>query len=256
MTNQRAILTGASSGIGLDLARELARRGYDLALLARRVDLLEASARELSASGTRAVAIACDVTDGAAVRDAVRRGEEELGGAFDLAIANAGVSIPNHASKFSIADAEQVIRVNVLGVMYLYDAVIPGMIERKSGRFVGIASVAGLRGLPTSGPYSASKAAVQAFLEAARIELVPYGVGVTVVNPGFVVTDMTAKNRFHMPFLMRSPKAARIIAEGIGRGKRVIEFPLRMSLVMRIFRLIPDALYERIMVPVGRRKNT
>jgi short-subunit dehydrogenase len=256
MTNRRAVLTGASSGIGLDLARELARRGYDLALLARRADLLEASARELSVNGTRAVAIACDVTDGAAVREAVRRGEEELGGAFDLAIANAGVSIPNHASRFSIADAEQVIRVNVLGVMYLYDAVIPGMIERKHGRFVGIASVAGLRGLPTSGPYSASKAAVQAFLEAARIELVPYGVGVTVVNPGFVVTEMTAKNRFHMPFLMRSAKAARIIAAGIERGKRVIEFPRRMSIAMRITRLIPDALYERIMVPVARRKTT
>lgn len=254
--NQRAVLTGASSGIGLDLARELARRGYGLALLARRAELLEATARELSAIGVRAVPIACDVADAAAVRDAVRRGEEALGGPFDLAIANAGVSIPNHATRFDIGDAEQVIRVNVLGVMYLYDAVIPGMIERRSGRFVGVASVAGLRGLPTSGPYSASKAAVQAFLEAARIELVPYDVGVTIVNPGFVATDMTVKNRFHMPFLLQSPKAARIIADGIERGKRVVEFPRRMSLLMRVTRLIPDALYEKLMVPVARRKIT
>lgn len=256
MTNKRVVLTGASSGIGLELARELSRRGYDLALLARRAELLEETARELSVNGRRAVAIACDVADGAAVRDAVRRGEQELGGEFDLAIANAGVSITNHATKFSIADAEQVIRVNVLGVMYLYDAVIHGMIERKHGRFVGIASVAGLRGLPTSGPYSASKAAVQAFLEAARIELVPYGVGVTVVNPGFVVTEMTAKNRFHMPFLMRATQAARIIADGIEHGKRVVEFPRRMSLIMRTARLIPDALYERMMVPAARRKTS
>lgn len=254
--NKRAVLTGASSGIGLDLARELARRGYGLALLARRAELLEATARELSAIGVRAVPIACDVADAAAVRDAVRRGEEALGGPFDLAIANAGVSIPNHATRFDIGDAEQVIRVNVLGVMYLYDAVIPGMIERRSGRFVGVASVAGLRGLPTSGPYSASKAAVQAFLEAARIELVPYDVGVTIVNPGFVATDMTVKNRFHMPFLLQSPKAARIIADGIERGKRVVEFPRRMSLLMRVTRLIPDALYEKLMVPVARRKIT
>jgi short-subunit dehydrogenase len=250
MKAKRAIVTGASSGIGVDLARELSRRGYALALLARRADLLQGIARELNA-----VPIACDVVDAAAVRDAVRRGEQELGGPFDLAIANAGVSIPNHATRFSIADAEQVIRVNVLGLMYLYDAVIPGMIERKSGRFVGVASVAGLRGLPTSGPYSASKAAVQAFLEAARIELVPYDVGVTIVNPGFVATEMTAKNRFRMPFLMQSPKAARIIADGIERGRRVIEFPRRMSLLMRITRLIPDALYERMMVPYARRKN-
>ena len=254
--SKRAILTGASSGIGLDLARELARRGYDVALLARRAELLDATARELSASGVRAVAITCDVVDGAAVRDAVRRAEEALGGPFDLAIANAGVSIPNHATKFNIADADQVIRVNVLGLMYLYDAVIPGMIERKRGRFVGVASIAGLRGLPTSGPYSASKAAVQSFLEAARIELVPYNVGVTIVNPGFVATEMTAKNRFRMPLLMTSPKAARIIANGIERGKRVIEFPRRMGLLMRITRLLPDALYEKMMVPFARRKTT
>jgi short-subunit dehydrogenase len=252
MSNKRAVITGASSGIGLDLARELSKRGYDLVLLARRIDLLERLAQELP---TKSVAIACDVLDGAAVRDAVRRGEEQLGGPFDLAIANAGVSIPNHATKFNIADAEQVIRVNVLGVMYLYDAVIAGMIERKSGRFVGVASVAGLRGLPTSGPYSASKAALHAFLEAARIELVPYGVGVTTVNPGFVVTEMTAKNRFYMPFLMQSPKAARIIADGIERGKRVIEFPRPTSLLMRIARLLPDALYEKMMVPTARRKT-
>jgi short-subunit dehydrogenase len=254
MTRKRAILTGASSGIGLDLARELARRGYDLALLARRAELLDEAARELTASGARVVGIACDVLDAAAMRDAVRRGEEQLGGPFDLAIANAGVSITNHATRFSIADAEQVIRVNVLGVMYLYDAVIPGMIERKSGRFVGVASIAGLRGLPASGPYSASKAAVQAFLEASRIELVPHGVGITIVNPGFIATAMTDKNRFHMPFLMNSPRAARIIANGIERGARVIEFPLRMSVIMRFMRLLPDALYERMMVPYARRK--
>ncbi|HYC60149.1 MAG TPA: SDR family NAD(P)-dependent oxidoreductase [Thermoanaerobaculia bacterium] len=256
MTPKRAILTGASSGIGFELARELARRGYDLALLARRSELLDALSREIAEKGGRAVAMGCDVLDAAAVRNAVQRGEQELGGGFDVAIANAGVSIPNHASKFNLADAEQVIRVNVLGVMYLYDAVIPGMIERRNGRFVGIASVAGLRGLPTSGPYSASKAAVQAFLEAARIELVPYDVGVTIVNPGFVVTEMTAKNRFHMPFLMDAPRAARIIADGIERGARVVEFPRRMSLLMRVTRLLPDALYERMMVPYARRKTS
>jgi short-subunit dehydrogenase len=243
---KRAILTGASSGIGLELARELARRGYELTLLARRADLLDNLAREL-----KATAIACDVVDASAVKGAVTKA-----GPFDLAIANAGVSIPNHATRFRIEDAEQVIRVNVLGLMYLYDAVIPGMIERKQGRFVGIASVAGLRGLPTSGPYSASKAAVQAFLEAARIELVPYDVGVTIVNPGFVRTEMTAKNRFHMPFLMDAPRAARIIADGIERGKRVVEFPRRMSLLMRVTRLLPDALYEKMMVPYARRKTT
>lgn len=248
-----AIITGASSGIGFALARELAKRGYDLALLARRAELLAGLANELRERGTRAVAYACDVTDSAFLHDAVRRAEKELGGPFDLAIANAGVSIPGHAGLFNLADAEQTIRVNVLGLMYLYDAVIPSMVERKSGRFAGVASIAGLRGLPTAGPYSASKAAVQAFLEAARIELVPFGVGVTIVNPGFIATAMTEKNRFRMPFLMQVDDAAVVIADGIESGDRVVEFPKPMSLLMRVVRYLPDAVYERVMVPHARR---
>jgi short-subunit dehydrogenase len=251
----RAIITGASSGIGLTLARELAKRGYALALLARRTELLEELASELEARGAKSVALSCDVTDLAQVRDAVRQAEGQLGGAFDLAVANAGVSIPGHASKFSVADAEQVMRVNYFGMIYLFEAVIGSMVERGSGRFVGVASIAGLRGLPASGPYSASKAAMQAFLEAARIELVPHGVGVTIVNPGFVATPMTEKNRFRMPFLMDAEEAAHVIAEGIERGARVVEFPKPMSLLMRALRLVPDAIYERAMVPFSRRKR-
>ncbi|HEY0158501.1 MAG TPA: SDR family NAD(P)-dependent oxidoreductase [Thermoanaerobaculia bacterium] len=251
----RAIITGASSGIGHALAHELAKRGYELALLARRGDLLATLAAELRARGVRVASAVCDVIDGAAVREAVGRTQSELGGPFDVAIANAGVSITGHATKFSLADAEQIIRVNVLGVMYLYDAVMPSMVERGSGRFVGVASIAGLRGLPTSGPYSASKAAVQAFLEAARIELKPYGVGVTIVNPGFVATPMTEKHRFRMPFLMQADDAAVVIADGIERGARVVEFPRPMSLLMRATRLVPDALYERMLVPYARRRN-
>src|SRR5258706_7868034 len=141
----RAIITGASSGIGAALARELARRGWTLALLARREDLLDTLVRKLP---TKSIALPCDVTDAAAVREAVKRGEEALGGPFDLAVANAGVGIPSHAAKFILADAELMVRVNVLGMFNLFDAVIPSMVERRSGRFAGVASIAGLRGLP------------------------------------------------------------------------------------------------------------
>ncbi|HJQ37951.1 MAG TPA: SDR family NAD(P)-dependent oxidoreductase [Thermoanaerobaculia bacterium] len=240
----RAILTGASSGIGLALARELSGRGYELALLARRTELLEQLASELK---TKAIPLTCDVGDRASVHDAVRRAHEQLGGAFDVAVANAGVGISGQVAKLRIDDAEQTIRVNVLGMLYFFDAVIPPMIEAKKGRFVGVASLAGLRGLPSSATYSASKAAMQAFLEASRVELKPYGVGVTIVNPGFVKSPMTDKNRFHMPFLMSAEKAARIIADGIERGKRVVEFPLPMSLLVRLLRHLPDALYDRVM---------
>lgn len=243
---KRAILTGASSGIGAALARELTRRGWSVALLARRAELLHELANELPS----AVAVECDVTSLDSVRNAVK----EAGGVFDLAIANAGVGIPSHATKFKIADAEQMVRVNILGMMYLFDAVIPSMIERRSGHFAGVASIAGLRGLPTSSVYSSTKAAMHAFLEASRIELAPYGVAVTTVNPGFVVTPMTDKNRFKMPFLMKADDAARIIADGLERRARVVEFPRPMSMLMRAVRLIPDAIYDRAATPYGRRK--
>lgn len=248
----RAVITGASSGIGLALARELAQRGYALALLARRKELLDELAREL---GERAIAIPCDVLDAASVRDAVRQGEEHLGGTFDLAIANAGVSIHGHATNFHLAEVEQVFRVNVFGMLYLFDAVIPSMVERKSGRFVGVASVAGLRGIPAAAAYSSSKAAMQAFLEASRVELAPYGVGVTIVNPGFVATEMTAKNKFKMPFLMTKERAARIIVRGLEKEKRVIEFPRPTSLMMRFLRQLPDPLYDMAMKKTGKRRR-
>jgi short-subunit dehydrogenase len=240
----RTIITGASSGIGAALARELSRRGHSLALVARRGDLLEALASELT---TQSVVLATDVTDAAAVRDSVARAEEALGGPIDLAVANAGVGIPSHATKFILADAEQMVRVNILGMFNLFDAVIPGMVERRSGHFAGVASLAGHRGLPTSSVYSATKAAMQTFLEASRIELAPFGVAVTIVNPGFIATPMTEKNTFHMPFLMQADAAARIIVDGIERGARVVEFPRPMSMTMRFARLLPSSMYDRVM---------
>ena len=243
------MITGASSGIGEALARELASRGWELALLARRGDLLAKLAAELP----RAVGIECDVRDSAAVHDAVRKGESQLGGPFDLAVANAGIGIPSFAFEFNLADAEQMVRVNILGTMYLFDAVIPSMIERRAGRFAGVASLAGHRGLPSSSVYSATKSAMQSFLEASRVELRPLHVGVTIINPGFVATPMTEKNK-SMPFLWQPPRAARFIADGLERGKAVIEFPLPMSLLTRSMRLMPRALFDRMTVVYAKRK--
>ena len=232
---QTAIITGASSGIGAAMARELSRRGYAVVLLARRAELLTDLARELP----NALAIPCDVTDAAAVRDAVARA-----GPIDVAIANAGIGTTGWAAN-SVDAAEEMMRVNYFGTLHLFDAVIPQMIERRSGRFAGIASLAGLRGLPTAAGYSASKAAMQAYLEAARVELAKFDIHITVVNPGFIKTAMTDANTFHMPFLMTAERAARIIVDGIERGARVIEFPLPMSILTRFARVLPSWLYDR-----------
>lgn len=242
---QRAVITGASSGIGAAVARELVRRGWFVVLLARRAELLEQLAAELK----NAAAVPCDVTDA----EAVKRAAAEHG-PFDLAIANAGISIPTYAATFNVADAEAMIRVNVLGMIYLFGAVIPSMIERRSGRFAGVASLAGLRGLPSSGVYSASKAAMQAFLEANRGELSAYGVGVTTINPGFVDTPIVAKYESKLPFLVPVQRAAKIIVDGLAKGRREIEFPLPMSLAVRSVRLLPNALYDVIGRRYGRRR--
>ena len=248
---RRAIITGASSGIGLALAHELARRGWSVALLARRSDLLAQAVAAMSS----AVAVTCDVTDTKAVTSAVRQAEAEIGGAFDLAVANAGIGYPTYAAKFDAEAAAEIFRVNVIGMINLFGAVVPSMIERASGRFAGVASLAGHRGLPTASAYSSSKSAMQSFLEASRAELAPYGVGVTTINPGFIVTAMTEKNRFHMPFLMKADRAATIIADGLERGKRVIEFPRVMSLLTRMNRHLPDALYDAMMVRAAKKRR-
>jgi short-subunit dehydrogenase len=245
---KRAIITGASSGIGLALAQELSRRGWSLALLARRTELIDEAAKSMP----NAVAITCDVTDLASVNEAVQR----AGGPFDLAVANAGIGYPTHAAKFDAQAAAEIFRVNVIGMIHLFGAVVPSMIERRSGRFAGVASIAGHRGLPTVSAYSSSKSAMQSFLEASRVELAPYGVGVSIVNPGFIVTAMTSKNRFRMPFLMKVDPAARLIADGLERGKRVIEFPRPMSMATRAMRLVPDFLYDAMMTRASRIKKS
>lgn len=244
--SRRAIITGASSGIGEAVSRELVRRGWFVVLLARRQDRLDRIADELKPN---AVAVAADVSDFSAVKRAA-----DAHGPFDLAIANAGISVPTYATSFKAADGEQVMRVNVFGMFNLFEAVIPSMIERGRGRFAGVASIAGLRGLPSSSVYSASKAAMQAFLEASRSELSRTGVGVTTVNPGYVDTPIVEKYQSKLPFLVPVDRAARIIVNGIEAGKSEIEFPVVMALLMRTVRLMPNALYDRIGLRFAQRR--
>lgn len=248
------MITGASSGIGEALAIELAKRGWErIALLGRRVEALEAAAREVLAHGSKPMAVACDVRDAQSVRDAVARVEAEWG-AVDLAIANAGIGFPTPAHRFSLDDSKAIMQTNFDGMLHLWDAVSPKMLARGEGHFVAIASLAGLRGLPGSSVYSASKAAMQAWMEASRVELTGRGVTMTLVNPGFVATPMVEKNRFRMPFLMKTRDAVRKIADGIERQARVVEFPLGTSLIVRALRAMPAPIFDRLVRPWARRK--
>ncbi len=249
-----ALITGASTGIGLALARELAARGWRVALAARRTELLEAEVAALTAAGRTAMAVTCDVADAAAVAAAVAQ-VEAAWGPIDLAIANAGLGDPKPVTQMALVDAEYIMRVNFLGMLHLFDAVRPSMLARGAGQFVGVASLAGLRGLPMSAIYSASKAAMQAFLEAARIELKPHGITVTTVNPGFVKTPLTDRNTVTKPFMISAERAGVIVANGILRGDREVNFPEPTATAMRFVRLLPNWLYDFV-VGIGARQLT
>lgn len=249
-----ALITGASSGIGRELALELSKRGWRVALLARRREALEEVASQITGAGGEADVFVCDVTDPGAVARAAE-GLVASRGAIDLAIANAGVGVSGPVAKLDLEQARATLRVNVEGTLNLIAAVIPSMLERGSGHIVGIASLAGFRGLPGSAVYSASKAAMRALLESVRVELGPRGILVTTINPGFIRTAMTAGNRFRMPFLMDADQAARRIADAIEARKKECSFPLPMALFVRVGRFLPNAIWDRASMPYAKARS-
>lgn len=243
---QVAIVTGASSGIGRALAKQLAAAGARVGLLARRQNLLAELAAEIYASGGIALPVAVDVRCNEDVVRAVRAAREALG-PIDLMIANAGVGAPTLLDPVNIADVDAMIQVNVLGVAYAFSAVLPEMLERRSGRLAAVSSLAGYLGLPGESAYCASKAAVNVYLEGLRSQLVGRGVSVTTLCPGFVQTAMTEQNHFWMPGLMTAEAAARRMLHAIDRRRAVDNFPLSATLLTRLTALLPRAIIARLM---------
>lgn len=238
------VITGASSGIGASMARIYAKRGDRVALLARRGEMLAENVKAIRASGGTAMDVICDVADRQSVADAVARVRLEWG-EIDLAVANAGVSRTIKLAEFDAGEAEMIMRTNVFGMFYLFEAIVPQMIARKEGHFAGIASLAGLRVLPGASVYSASKAAMQNFLEGARLELARHGVAVTTINPGFIATEMTARHKFKMPFLLECDPASQVIVDALDAKKRELNFPLPTATLMKVTRALPNFVFDR-----------
>lgn len=247
-------LTGASSGIGRALAPLLAAEGHAVVLASRRVSLLEDLAGEIRAAGGRALAVECDVADFSSVQAAVSRCEDELG-PVDRLIANAGMGRPTPAQNFRSSDFEVAFATNFMGLVYCVEAVLPAMLRRGGGHIVGVSSPAAWRGMPGSGAYSSSKAAMSNLLESLRIELLPHGVAVTTIEPGFVRTDMTAQNEFAMPFLLEPDDAARRIHRAIVHRRRVYAFPWQIKLLMKAGNLLPLAIYDRVLARLSQPKR-
>ncbi|TMA40981.1 MAG: SDR family oxidoreductase [Deltaproteobacteria bacterium] len=219
------IVTGASSGIGAQLGRDLAARGVRVALLARRVDRLEALAGEIGRCGGDAVAIGCDVADRAEVEGAVARVLERHG-RIDLLVNNAGYGRHVLFKDHDLADVERMMRTNYLGTVYGIRAVLPAMRARRRGWIVNIASVAGKLGQPDEVAYSATKFAVTGFSEGLSYELVPIGIHVMVVYPALVRTEMFTPEvlarmpaRAHRTFI-DPPEFSRAVLRALERGKR------------------------------------
>ena len=239
----RVVITGASSGIGLALARHYLERGASVAVCARRGELLQTLAAEFP---DKVFCYALDVRDAAAIRvaaaDFVARA-----GVPDIVIANAGVSrgtLTEYAE--DIEAFQQVMDVNVLGMAKTFQPFIAPMRAAQRGKLVGIASVAGFRGLPGSEAYSASKAAAISYLESLRVELRDSGIKVVTICPGYIRTPMTDVNNFPMPFLLDADDAARRIARVIGRGTTFAVIPWQMTVAGWLLRRLPNWLYDRL----------
>ena len=247
---ERVFITGASSGIGAALARHYAARGAVLGLVARRRDALAALVASLP--GEHAIYIV-DVADGAALQAAAADFVARCG-LPDVVIANAGVSVGTLTEEADDLPAfERVMRTNVLGMVATFQPFAAPMRARGSGRLVGIASVAGIRGLPGAGAYSASKAAAIAYLESLRVELHGSGVRVVTIAPGYIETPMTAVNRYPMPFMLPVDEAARRFVRAIDAGTTYTVIPWQMGVVARLLRLLPNAVFDRIVARAGRK---
>lgn len=234
---KRVWLVGASAGIGAALAEALAARGARLALSAR-------SAEKLAALNIgNATLVPCDATDIDALTAARNTVLAALGN-IDLVIYLAGDYRPMRAESFDLAAAEKIVTVNFLGAMRLASIVLPSLREGSGIAFV--ASVAGYRGLPKSLAYGPGKAALIHFAECLYFDLASKNIGVWAINPGFVATQLTAKNDFDMPAIIQPAQAATEIIEGLRSGHFEIHFPKRFTRVMKLLALLPYGLYFRL----------
>lgn len=237
-------ITGASSGIGAALANEFAKRGACLGLVARRREALDGIAAALPGKHHTYVA---NITDKDALIAVARAFDAAVGGT-DIVIANAGISVGVKTEFYEdLEQFAQVLDTNVLGMAITFHPFIAGMKARRRGTLVGIASVAGIRGLPGSDAYCASKAAAIVYCESLRVEMVKHGIKVVTISPGFIRTSMTKSNPYQMPFLMDVDAFAQRAADAIVAGVRYRTIPWQMGWITALLKFMPRGLFDRIM---------
>lgn len=249
----RVLITGATSGLGRGMAVLLARRGWRLALTGRRAGALKETGELVREAGGEALLLTGSVTNMDEVREHYAAVKAAWGG-LDWAILNAGVSESMDSKAFSAELVSWTFDVNLLGAARWLEVLIPDMIAQGSGVIAGISSLAAFRGLPQSGPYCASKAALNSLLESVRVDLRSTGVEIVTVCPGFVKSEITDRHQpGSMPFLMETEAGAAAIVAGIDARRRVVHFPWPLSYPMKYLApALPDFLYDRIASRLGR----
>jgi hypothetical protein len=246
----KVIISGASSGLGRALAHHYAGMGATLGLIARRGALLETLAAEFSSSAS---IYAADVRDAPAIRAAAEDFMHRYG-CPDIIIANAGISrgtLIEYAEDSEVF--EDILATNLVGMVNLFQPFASAMRAARHGSLVGIASVAGYRGLPGSGAYSASKAAAISYLESLRVEMHRSGVSVITICPGYVVTPMTANNPFRMPFILTAEEVAEKIARVVENKTSFAVIPWQMAVVARVLRILPNFVFDRLFADAPRK---
>ena len=246
----RVVITGASSGIGRALAAEYAHRGATLGLIARREQALQELVAELK---VQTALYPLDVRDAAGLA----RASEDFCARFgspDVVIANAGVSAGTSTERSEDrAVLQEILDVNVMGLVNTFAPFLPALRAAGGGTLVGIASVAGFRGIPGSAAYSASKAAAITYLESLRVELRGSGISVVTISPGYIDTPMTSRNPYPMPFMIPAHVAARRMVRAIARRRRHVVIPWQMAIVGAMLKVLPRALYDRMFARAPRK---
>ena len=245
LSNKNILITGASSGIGYELAKQFADEKCNLILVARRKEILDSLAQKIKTDENVILTYHCNI-----------RNKSEVGNVFgdirkkidhiDIAVLNSGVGLKSSIENFDSKLADETFEVNVLGLIYCVEELLKDFIPRKSGIIVGVSSISDVRGFPTNGFYCASKAAVSTFLESIRVELKRQNIQIITIRPGFVRTPMVSKNKFKMPFLMDANRAASLIINGIKKEKKIIEFPIGTVIWGKLIKVLPNFIFDFI----------
>jgi len=245
LDGKKILITGASTGIGYAISRELGKKGCYIAILARREDKLQALAEEIRKYGGQALAIPVDVMDADSVKQAITTANRDLDG-LDVVIANAGVGILKPAHQIEPRHVDRMVDVNLKGAMYTLLAGLDILLQHGGGQLVGVSSIASYRGLPQSSVYSATKAALSSFLESLRVEYAKKNIRVTTICPGYIKTPMTEGAKMPMPMMLEADVAARMIIDAIEKEKKVYGFPWPMNFGVKLVRFLPNFIYDAV----------